>query len=402
MTHTSDAPPAERTRASPRASRARAPITIPLVPIAHANAVAPLVARSRAFDTLARRFAWLALREPPADDSRRWHVHTVAGRTIRFAQPLTFTPYAAAQPCSARCRFCSETLVDETASGPVAAGLRPAADYFDTLRRALSTLRGVPLSYSLSGLENTDDPRWLLSLVATLGAAGDDGPDATGSVLYTNGAGLVEHGDALLPALADFGISWLEWSRHHDRDDVNQSIMRFRPGRHVRHQHAFETAFAAARAHFPVKLVCIVQRGGIETPADVLRYLAHARALGARSVIFREFSALPDTYRHNATRRYIDRTRVPIDALLLACAADAAFSAQYEPIALTGGYYFWNARWTHRDGFEVVFETSDYGAMREHELRDAVYKLVFHPNGNLCAGWHPARDILWSNDDRRD
>ena len=119
-------------------------------------------------------------------------------------------------------------------------------------------------------------------------------------------------------------------------------------------------------------------------------------------MIFREFSALPDTYRHNATRRYIDRTRVPIDALLLACAADAAFSAQYEPIALTGGYYFWNARWTHRDGFEVVFETSDYGAMREHELRDAVYKLVFHPNGNLCAGWHPARDILWSNDDRRD
>ncbi|KWF63260.1 hypothetical protein [Burkholderia pseudomultivorans] len=305
-------------------SRARSLPTIPLVPVADANGVAPLVARSRAFGALAERFAWLALREPPAGDRARWHAHQLGARTIRFAQPLTFTPYAAAQPCSARCRFCSETLVDDTVSGP------------------------------------------------------------------------------MLPALAGFGLSWLEWSRHHDRDDVNQSIMRFRPGQPVMRDAAFETAFAAARAHFPVKLVCIVQRGGIETPADVLRYLDRARALGASTVIFREFSVLPDTYRHNATRRYIDRARIAIDALLLACVADPGFSARCEPIALTGGYYFWNARWAHRDGFEVVFETSDYGAMREHELRDAVYKLVFHPNGNLCAGWQPTRDILWSDDDHRD
>ncbi|WP_232449393.1 hypothetical protein [Burkholderia ubonensis] len=383
-------------------SRTRSPMTIPLVPVADANGVAPLVAHSRAFGALAERFAWLALREPPADDNARWHTHMLGKRAIRFAQPLTFTPYAAAQPCSARCRFCSETLVDETASGPMAASLRPGANYFDRLGRALRALRGVPLSYSLSGLENTDDPGWLLSLVSTLGAAGADGPDVGGSVLYTNGAGLVEHGGALLPALASFGLSWLEWSRHHDRDDVNQSIMRFRPGQPVMRDAAFETAFAAARERFPVKLVCIVQRGGVETPADVLRYLDRARVLGASAVIFREFSALPDTYRHNATRRYVDHARIAIDALLLACVADPAFASRCEPIALTGGYYFWNARWAHRDGFEVVFEASDYGAMREHELRDAVYKLVFHPNGNLCAGWQPTRDILWSDDDHRD
>ncbi|NHV29445.1 hypothetical protein [Burkholderia sp. D-99] len=382
-------------------SDTRSRATIPLVPIADAGSAAPLISRSRAFGMLADRFVWLALREPPADDRTRWHTHTLGKRTIRFAQPLTLTPYAAAQPCSARCRFCSETLVDATAHGPMAASLRPPADYFDRLGRALRALQGVPLSYSLSGLENTDDPAWLLSLAATLGAAGDDGPDVGGSVLYTNGAGLVEHGGHLLPALANLGLSWLEWSRHHDRDDVNQSIMRFRAGQRVMRDAAFEAAFTAARARFPVKLVCIVQRGGIETPTDVLRYLERARTLGASAVIFREFSVLPDTYRHNATRRYIDRARIAIDALLLACIADPVFSAQYEPVALTGGYYFWNARWAHRDGVEVVFETSDYGAMREHELRDAVYKLVFHPNGNLCAGWQPMRDILWSDDDCR-
>lgn len=65
MTNVPDAPSTERTRASPRTRDACAAMTIPLVPIADANAVAPLVARSRAFDTLAQRFAWLALREPP-------------------------------------------------------------------------------------------------------------------------------------------------------------------------------------------------------------------------------------------------------------------------------------------------------------------------------------------------
>jgi hypothetical protein len=382
--------------------KTKAPVPIPLVPVTAARGVAPLVTRSRAFGMLAQRFAWLSLREPPIGDRAHWHVHTLGGRTIRFAQPLTFTPYASVQPCSARCRFCSETLIDETVFGPMAAGLRPDANYFDRLGRALRALRGVPLSYSLSGLENTDDPQWLLSLVSTLEMAGADGPDVDGSVLYTNGAGLALHGNALLPVLADFGLSWLEWSRHHDHDDVNQSIMRFRPGQPVIRRAAFEAAFACAREYFPVKLVCIVQRGGIETPADVLRYLDYARALGAGTVIYREFSALPDTYRGNATRRYIDSARIAIDDLLLACVAEPAFRVQCEPIALTSGYYFWNARWAQRDGLEVVFEASDYGAMREHELRDAVYKLVFHANGNLCAGWQPTRDILWSDDDRCD
>ncbi len=391
-------------RSSPAGSDAAAPRApaIPILPLAEAIGHAPLIAASPAYGRLAQRFGQLALREPPAGDAARWHTHTLGGRTLRFAQPLTFTPYAAAMPCSARCRFCSETLIDDTATGPMAAALRPGADYFATLARALEALRGVPLSYSLSGLESTDDPAWLLALLDTLDAAGRDGapgPRVEGSVLYTNGAGLAEHGAALLPALQAFGLSWLEWSRHHDDADTNQSIMRFRPGRPIMQRAAFERAFAATRARLPVKLVCIAQRGGVASAADVRRYLAYARTLGASAVIFREFSGLTEAWRGNVTRRYIDAARVPIDALLLDCLDDPRFAREHEPHELTGGYYFWNARLRHRDGLEVVFETSDYGAMREHERRDAVYKLVFHANGNLCAGWQPARDILWSGKD---
>jgi len=377
-----------------RIGRSRSVVPIPIVSVDEARVRAPLMAASAAFDRLRELFGDVVMREPGGGDAVRWMTHTLAGRSYRVAQPLTFTPYASAKACSARCRFCSETLIDESASGPMSASLRPRADYFDTLGQALRALKGVSLSYSLSGLENTDDPDWLLSLLHTLRSV--DGPTVEDRVMYSNGAGLATDGARLLPAMRDFDLSWLEWSRHHDQAPANQAIMRFRDGEPVMDQAVFERTLAAAQQAFPVKLICIVQQGGIESAADVCRYIDWARGLGVESVIFREFSVLPDRYRRNVTRRYIDGTRVAIDALLLGCMADPAFNARFEPLALTGGYYFWNARWRGPQGMEVVFETSDYGAMREHEESGAIYKLVFHANGNLCSGWQPERDVLWS------
>lgn len=373
---------------------------IPLVPIDEAGESLALIAQSRAFDRLSERFEALALRAPIVGDALRWHTHTIGGRTLRFAQPLTLTPYASARPCSARCRFCSETLVDETASGTRAAGLRPGPHYFAYLRAALEALRGVPLSYSLSGLESTDDPDWLVALLDMLGAlrvSPDSGPAVEGAVMYTNGAGFVRSGPRLIDALDTFGVSWLEWSRHHDDAAANQRVMRFRDGERIAQQAVFVDAIARVAARCRVKLVCVVQRGAIETAADVKRYLDWAHGtLGVQTVIFREFSALPAHYRNNGTRRYVDTARVAIDDLLLACIEDRDFTDRYRPYVLTGGYYFWNARWQRSDGREVVFERSDYGAMLAREASGLVYKLVFHANGNLCTGWQPDRGVVWS------
>ncbi|MHA0111959.1 hypothetical protein ACXYUI_33585, partial [Klebsiella pneumoniae] len=62
-------------------------------------------------------------------------------------------------------RFCSETLDD---GGPHAAALRPGPQYGAQLRQALAALRGLPLSWSLSGLETTDDAGWMLSMLDVL------------------------------------------------------------------------------------------------------------------------------------------------------------------------------------------------------------------------------------------
>ncbi|MEO0811954.1 MAG: hypothetical protein AAFY60_03760, partial [Myxococcota bacterium] len=60
------------------------------------------------------------LKRVPRFDPLRHHVHRFGSVTRPVALPVTFTPYAAAQPCSARCRFCSETLVPQHARGPLA------------------------------------------------------------------------------------------------------------------------------------------------------------------------------------------------------------------------------------------------------------------------------------------
>jgi hypothetical protein len=338
-------------------------------------------------------------RLPPADDASRWVMHRIGERLYRIAQPVTFTPYAAAQPCSARCRFCSENLRPAEA-GAEASLLRPQPDYFDALHGALQQLRGLPVSYSLSGLETTDDRDWCLRMLRTLDQASREGVPVEERVLYSNGAGFAHAGgEGLIDALVDFRLSWLELSRHHHDEARNRAIMRFRPQQAIDANPVFERVACALSARLPLRLVCIVQQNGVEDAAGVAEYLHWATTLGASTVIFREFSKLDAHYRENGTKRYIESARVPIEHLIEACLNDDGLNAHMTPLEMTEGYYFWNLRLRHRSGLDVVFESSDYAAMHQRHASGHVYKLVFHGNGRLCGGWSPDRDVLWSAHD---
>ncbi len=333
-------------------------------------------------------------RVPSLHDASRWRDHAIGDRMWRVAQPVTFTPYASARPCSARCRFCSETLRTHV-GGASADTLRPGVDYFATLRDALSQLRGLPLSYSLSGLESTDDPDWFLRMLDTLDTASHEGVPVDERVLYSNGAGFAhEVGERLIDALSAFGLSWLELSRHHHDETANQRIMRFRAQEPIAGNHRFEQVARALARRLPTRWVCIVQHGGIADADDVQTHLRWAARHGAGTVIFREFSRLGDGYRDTGSRRYIETNRVSIESLIEACMASPLWS-DLTPTQITEGYYFWNLRLRHSSGMDVVFESSDYTAMHERHASGDIYKLVFHANGRLCAGWSPDRDVLW-------
>ncbi|WP_170292312.1 hypothetical protein [Xanthomonas maliensis] len=332
-------------------------------------------------------------RVPPPEDAARWHALQIGSRHYRVALPVTFTPYASVQPCSARCGFCSENLRQHGA-GPAAAQLRPGADYFRQLDAALQRLHGVPLSYSLSGLEMTDDPDWLQRLLQTLSAS-SHGPQVEQRVLYSNGAGLARSaGATLVDALVAFELSWVELSRHHPQQAVNDAIMRFRAGEPVADTAVFEQTARRIAARLPVRLVCIVQRQGVDSAEQVQRYLHWAQRCGAEQVIFRELARLDGEYRSNATLRYIEQRRIGMDALLEAC-MQQPWWRDWTVCASTEGYYFWNVRLRSASGMEVVFESADYAAMHRRHASGEVYKLVFFANGRLCAGWNPQADVLW-------
>jgi hypothetical protein len=320
--------------------------------------------------------------------------HRVDGVPRRFALPITFTPFASATPCTARCRFCSETLVHRRATG-LSAALRPGPGYGAQLRQALQQLRGLQMGLSLSGLEATSDADWLLDVLAATGEHEREGAAFAEKVLYTNGSGLAAWPNRLTPVLREAKLTRIEISRHSDRRPDNDRIMRFRGGVAVAGEEGFAQAIRNASSAAPVALVCILQAGGISRLEDVERYLGWARTMGVRQVIFRELSRLHDLYRPNATYRYIDAVSVPIEPTL----RDALVSGRFEAIQGTLGYYYWNLRTKWAESVDVTFESSDYQRMKALHAGDTVYKLVFHANGQLCADWDPNTRVLLSTSD---
>jgi len=348
---------------------------------------------TRALGSLPASVQSLVRRAPALGDPTRWQSQVIGGQVCRIARPVTFTPYAAAQACSARCTFCSENLrLDGVVSA--AALLRPGEQYFEQLAQALSQLRGLEMGYSLSGLEFTDNPRWMLRTLEVLQAHESHGR-ITEKVLYTNTSGFASSaGPALIERLRSMAVG-LEVSRHSNEPTRNQAIMRFRSPMGVSDQGVFESALRGLAAQLELALVCIVQRGGVEDADQVLDYLTWARSLGIRRVVFREYSQLSPRHILNATARHIAEHRVAVGELLASCLKLPALAADLELSCLTDGYYFWNLTGSFRE-LQVTFEASDYETMLREHASGRIYKLVFHANGNLCAGWNPETDVLWS------
>ncbi len=317
--------------------------------------------------------------------------HILGGVSRWFAQPITFTPYAAPTACPARCVFCSETLV-ERGSRRSAAAERPGPDYSVGLRRSLQALRGLSMGLSLSGLEATSDPEWLCGVLAVLTEHEALGNRFQGKVLYSNGFGFAIAGTQLVGALGAFGLDRLELSRHAVDDVANGALMRFRRGVAVAERRTFEEVVERVREDFHVRLVCVPQRGGVDGEESLVAYLQWARELGVREVVFRELAHPGERYVSGPTWRYQAAARVPVGALAerLLGASGRSFRQVDEHV----GYYYRTAVLEAEDGRRVTFESSSYAAMHARHQSGVVHKLVHHTGGNLCGGWNPDRHVL--------
>jgi pyruvate-formate lyase-activating enzyme len=109
-------------------------------------------------------------------------------------------------------------------------------------------------------------------------------------VLITNGvrlASLPEREAAnLLRELSLAGLSVLAVSRHHHMEDANAKIMKLE----TRTPSVLNAAAAVSELmpQLRVRLICVLQRGGVESAADLSEYVRWAASLGVHEICFKE------------------------------------------------------------------------------------------------------------------
>ena len=321
------------------------------------------------------------------------HLLEFPAGSVRLRPGLTFTPFANPVRCNAHCAFCSEELVRKGGHRPTAQRLITGQEEWLTgLRQVLRRIAILPKGFSLSGLEATADPDWLLAVLAVMeeqrnSCRWDE------KVLYTNGSGLLTH-TALLPALAHAGFDRMELSRCHWDAEVNQRIMRFNRNQPVWTAQGYGQLVRQALAHVSVRNSCILTQAGVASLPDVEQYLHHASQQGVTEVVFRELSRMGDAYEPNVEAQWIERHRVPIETLLDAVWSVEGCAHGWEYRHSTLGYYYYNEHYLWRGKVKVVLETSSYPALMRANASGVVNKLVYHSNGNLCGDWDPDNLVL--------
>jgi hypothetical protein len=89
-----------------------------------------------------------------------------------------------------------------------------------------------------------------------------------------------------LKALQDAGLSVLALSRHHPSEAINAKLMNLETL-----TPALLGMYAGHRESFPnlrLRLICVLQRGGVESTADVAGYISWAVSAGIQEICFKE------------------------------------------------------------------------------------------------------------------
>jgi len=318
----------------------------------------------------------------------------VHGKTYSVRSGLTFTPFANPTKCNSHCRFCSEELQRTDQQNLTSKQVISNHDlYFRALKQVFKDLSGINrIGLSLSGLEATSDPKWLHRLLDLIHENSISLFDE--KVLYTNSTGLYKD-PSLIDKLAKVKFDRLEISRCHYDEEINQRIMYFNRNEPVYQNAIYERLIGALQPNLKIRNSCILTRVGISTIEGVENYLEWKISLGVQEVVFRELSKVDDAYINNPTKRWVEANRISIDPILTEVMSSLKnIRSKWQYSHSKAGYYYYNECYRFRDKITVVLETSSYNELINRNKDEAVQKLIFHSNGNLCGDWDPDSNLL--------
>lgn len=168
--------------------------------------------------------------------------------------------------CNLHCPFCfSKSSISSLRHETTSWNRRQVESYY-----AFALERGAKRLVLTGGGEPLLRPETVVDLVRWGGDYFDE------IACFTNGTFLTSE---LAARLVEAGLSYVCYSRHHDDDDRCRDLM----GAGA----PLLDNFVAAAAGITIRATCVMTRGGIETKADVDRYIETLAARGIRQFTFK-------------------------------------------------------------------------------------------------------------------
>jgi len=171
-----------------------------------------------------------------------------------------------ARACQCECRFCFSR--SSISALPRGRARWPAGALLDHYRWARS--RGATRLVVTGGGEPMLDPETVVGAVRL-------GREVWDEVTCFSNAARIDA--ALAGRLADAGLSYLCWSRHHWDDERNRAVMGAAAP-------ALAEVAAACRG-LRLRATCVLHQGGVETADDARRYIAALRRVGVTEFTFK-------------------------------------------------------------------------------------------------------------------
>lgn len=322
--------------------------------------------------------------------------HMLAGRKIykNFNFTIFLDNY-----CNADCRFCIEQMKTANSGRIEKAKIQDEQVYLERLDEILRMIRPWNPSVSITGGEPLLSPCFgeVMKLLAKY--------KFRKTVITTNGTGIWKHLDEIIAA----GISHVNFSRPSIDEAAVQNLMRFHSDADIIAYAQFPEIIRRLEAHnVRTRFNCIMSRNGVASLEDMKRYMDFIASLGCHYVVFRELMSFDENTALNREKKeYADANRVPVNRIWKQIDEDEEFV----PITNMQGHYYYieiyeylhpterdkrGIRAKRQEPVVMVSERANLAMLESSLIQNDkyIYEMVFHPNGNLCAGWAENEDVL--------
>lgn len=273
--------------------------------------------------------------------------------------------------CNARCQMCIQEITWKTPTGEqdpfTKAVSNHISEYYDLGGRKVIITGGEP----------TLRPSRVISTLEELSKY----PDWELIAMYTNGSRLLKEsdGETLAQKLKEGGLHYVNLSTHHYDAEKNNRIFGIDAGNpQIIGKHLSNIGMS-------LRLCATLQKGGLETTNEVLRYLDFAQECGAQDVYLRELFRVYNADSSNEAIRGhledIDLNFVPLKPIVEELRECGAIQ--------TGQRINFQGREKNELAFETKTGFPFYTSQLEigREKAEELPYLVIMPNGSLYSTW---------------